>query len=304
MLENLLKQFPNAVLQSLPPVDFDTYHWFFDPANERFAGVSKTEINEDQLTLLQILFPFQKEEVFRTISGQADAWHQFLFQKQQELPAHTKNKVRIIQFAIFSESPDLLDFEALKEALQSIFSHNVTIGMMSANDGFIVEEKLDAPLAEEELLSAMDAFESDFYIKSMFYLGRFADLDEDFTEHFAAEQRLFHFARSSFQGEKLFSFEKVFPVLLVKELNKAPHLEQLNFITEIFAEDHELMTTIKTYIENQNNTSLTAKQLYMHRNSLQYRIDKFSDLAGIDLKTFTGTLTVYLACLQFEYLNL
>jgi DNA-binding PucR family transcriptional regulator len=61
-----------------------------------------------------------------------------------------------------------------------------------------------------------------------------------------------------------------------------------------------MYSSIKVFLENNLNASLTAKKLYIHRNTLQYRIDKFIDKTGIQLKDFYGAYTVFLACLLFE----
>ncbi|MXV42460.1 PucR family transcriptional regulator, partial [Bacillus subtilis] len=38
----------------------------------------------------------------------------------------------------------------------------------------------------------------------------------------------------------------------------------------------------------------------LHRNSLQYRIDKFIERSGIDIKSYKGALLAYFICLQNE----
>ncbi|MER2142109.1 MAG: helix-turn-helix domain-containing protein, partial [Priestia megaterium] len=48
------------------------------------------------------------------------------------------------------------------------------------------------------------------------------------------------------------------------------------------------------------NVSLAAKKLYMHRNSLQYRIEKFIDRTHLDIKHFTGAVSAYLAILALK----
>jgi DNA-binding PucR family transcriptional regulator len=68
----------------------------------------------------------------------------------------------------------------------------------------------------------------------------------------------------------------------------------------VFNDDPEMYSSIKVFLENNLNASLTAKKLYIHRNTLQYRIDKFIDKTGIQLKDFYGAYTVFLACLLFE----
>ena len=65
--------------------------------------------------------------------------------------------------------------------------------------------------------------------------------------------------------------------------------------------EHDMLKTIKTFFECNLNVSLAAKKLHMHRNSLQYRIDKFIEKTSIDIKQFKGALTVYLAILLHEH---
>jgi DNA-binding PucR family transcriptional regulator len=43
------------------------------------------------------------------------------------------------------------------------------------------------------------------------------------------------------------------------------------------------------------NVSLAAKKLYLHRNTLQYRVDKFIEKTGIDIKHFGNAVSIYLA---------
>jgi DNA-binding PucR family transcriptional regulator len=83
---------------------------------------------------------------------------------------------------------------------------------------------------------------------------------------------------------------------LPKELSEKLFLE----LEDVFQEDPEMFVTIRTFLENNLNASVTAKKLYIHRNTLQYRVDKFTEKTGIGLKDFYGAFTVFLACLLFE----
>jgi DNA-binding PucR family transcriptional regulator len=71
-------------------------------------------------------------------------------------------------------------------------------------------------------------------------------------------------------------------------------------LNEAFLDDPEMFSTIKVFLENNLNASMTAKKLFIHRNTLQYRIDKFVEKTGIQLKDFYGAFTVFLACILFE----
>ena len=50
--------------------------------------------------------------------------------------------------------------------------------------------------------------------------------------------------------------------------------------------DEELMSTITAFFENSLNTSVTSKATFMHRNTLNYRLDKVQKLTGLNLKIF------------------
>src|SRR5690606_35483395 len=96
-------------------------------------------------------------------------------------------------------------------------------------------------------------------------------------------------------------FEQAFPLVLLS----LKGIELKNILQteweDIFQNDLELVSTIKLFLENNSNTSLTAKNLYLHRNSLQYRIDKFIERTTIDIKLFQGALSVYFICLYGKH---
>jgi DNA-binding PucR family transcriptional regulator len=99
------------------------------------------------------------------------------------------------------------------------------------------------------------------------------------------------------------TIEDVFPLLLIKSgINNKELQHAIHFIDSI-KEDAELFHTIKTFFECNLNVSLAAKKLYIHRNSLQYRIEKFNERTGIDIKHFKGAVTTYLAMLAYHHLN-
>lgn len=61
-----------------------------------------------------------------------------------------------------------------------------------------------------------------------------------------------------------------------------------------FYEDSEFLNMIKVFIEKNQNTSEAAKYLFLHRNTLINRIEKFYRVTGYDLKNFEDAAIVYL----------
>ncbi len=55
---------------------------------------------------------------------------------------------------------------------------------------------------------------------------------------------------------------------------------------QMILKDEELMSTIYAFFENSLNTSVTSTKTFMHRNTLNYRLDKVKKLTGLNLKLF------------------
>ena len=66
--------------------------------------------------------------------------------------------------------------------------------------------------------------------------------------------------------------------------------------TKIFSE--EMLNTIETFFDNSLNLSETARQLYIHRNTLVYRLDKIQKTVGLDLRAFDDAVTFKLLMLM------
>ena len=65
----------------------------------------------------------------------------------------------------------------------------------------------------------------------------------------------------------------------------------------------ETFNTIRIFFENNLNLSETARQLYVHRNTLVYRFEKLQKKYGLDLRTFQDSLTFQLAILVNAYIR-
>ena len=59
--------------------------------------------------------------------------------------------------------------------------------------------------------------------------------------------------------------------------------------------DEETLTTINKFFENSLNVSETSRQLYIHRNTLVYRLDKLQKSTGLDLRVFEDAITFKIA---------
>lgn len=81
------------------------------------------------------------------------------------------------------------------------------------------------------------------------------------------------------------------------------------FMKEVFTEvtpdsfDEETLTTINKFFENSLNVSETARQLYIHRNTLVYRLEKLEKSTGLDIRVFDDALTFKIAMMVVNYMK-
>ncbi|EDL63233.1 PucR family transcriptional regulator [Bacillus sp. SG-1] len=299
MLLKLQQKYPQARLHKVPPSEEDPETlWLTDEANEEFLAIPKHLLTQSEIDLLCSLFSEAAPSGnWNNDTLESRSWHDYLYDGMPlREDVSPKDHYRVIQFAI----KENVENDLLKEAFRSIFAEQAVIVFTSSGTGAIVEKQTEWSLPEEELLSAAAVIEGDFFVSPTFFIGRFYAINDRFPSFFKEEKNLFSFAEKNISKDRVFTFPSTFPSFVLHYVPKQTKTSMFADIIQLFAEDEELKKTIKTYLENQSNTSQTAKVLFMHRNSVQYRIDKFIEKIGIDIKTFQGALTVYLACLEIE----
>ncbi len=120
-------------------------------------------------------------------------------------------------------------------------------------------------------------------------------------------------ARMALDVGKIFFDERV--IIAYSELGIGRLIYQLPiplckmFIREIFGGkspdefDEETLTTIYKFFENSLNVSETSRQLFIHRNTLVYRLDKLQKGTGLDLRVFEDAITFKIALMVVKYMK-
>lgn len=81
------------------------------------------------------------------------------------------------------------------------------------------------------------------------------------------------------------------------------------FIDEIFGDndpgdfDEEIVSTVNKFFDNNLNVSETSRQLFIHRNTLVYRVEKLQKTTGLDVRTFDDALTFKIAMMVYNYMR-
>ena len=120
-------------------------------------------------------------------------------------------------------------------------------------------------------------------------------------------------AQIALEVGKVFDTEKV--IINCESLGIARLIYQLPttlcdmFLKEVFKVgsidtlDHETLFTIQKFFENNLNVSETSRKLFVHRNTLVYRLEKIRKLTGLDLREFDDAIVFKVALMVKKYLD-
>jgi carbohydrate diacid regulator len=81
------------------------------------------------------------------------------------------------------------------------------------------------------------------------------------------------------------------------------------FLKEVFGDynpemlDEEILTTVYQFMENSLNLSETSRQLFVHRNTLVYRLEKLQKTIGLDVRKFEDAMTFKIAMMVSDYMR-
>ena len=174
----------------------------------------------------------------------------------------------------------------------------IVVKELEANDGHEELEKVAKELyellkedGEEEILIAYGTIVND--IKEVSKSYKEAKLALDVGKIFFGEKNIMAYSALGI-GRLIYQL----PIPLCKM-----------FIREIFDGrspddfDEETLTTINKFFENNLNVSETSRQLYIHRNTLVYRLDKLQKSTGLDLRVFEDAITFKIALMVVKYMK-
>lgn len=293
MIEKLRKQFPSLVLEENLPANPEMEYYRLNDG--QYIGIHKNDLDEKNRSLLSIfLTPI---ELGLNLTSLQALWQEVLQSKEKtsliELKKHydLSLSMRFIHFYLQSE----VDRTALEEALSFLSLSRNTVVWITSTSGVIIEEKHQDSVSKEEWIDWRNAIATDFYTDVYLYIGDYFSVDDEIQEQYDFESHCFQLTRQFNKSQTVIQSFEIIPFLL---LHNAKNETRKSIERCILDATDEELHSIKTFIESGLNISLAAKTLFMHRNSLQYRVERFIEKSGIDIKSFQGALVVYLAILS------
>ena len=260
--------------------------WLTIPYEHSFLHFPKTSLTEREITLLRLM----KHHTDRS-SYSGNAWNRYLVQKVGESP----DKYDGVQFIYLEHpqalAPDLLEiFQGMLPQLQ------VIVPISDTQTAFLLalEEQLEIVKIMQDILPVL---ETDFGMNLTIFVGnKWSELHhDDLQTYFTSEHQLFlEFVRHK-RGENVLSFSE----LALWGLSRQVEMGRIpDRILELINGAKDLREIIQTMWESHGNLVQTAQKLYMHRNSLQYKLDKFRNVSGLNVKNLDDLALCYLLILN------
>ncbi len=221
---------------------------------------------------------------------------------------HIANNVRraIILFEMDAESEPIA-----AEMLSGLFTVQNGDYLTEVDENSVILIKaLDEQEGYEELeeaaKTAVDMLNMEAMVKVHGSYGTIVGELKDLSRSYKEARMAMDVGRIFYAGKRVISYNELGIGRLIYQL--PPNLCRM-FIREIFgggemAEfDQETLSTIGTFFDNNLNVSETARQLFVHRNTLVYRIEKLQKSTGLDIRTFEDAMTLKIALMVKAYMD-
>ncbi len=169
-----------------------------------------------------------------------------------------------------------------------------------------VHEEIETTDLEKLAKSISDTLSSEFYTRVNVGIGTVIEGVNDLARSFKEAQIALEVGKVFDTEKTIVSYENLGIARLIYHL---PTTLCETFLREVFKKgsidslDHETLFTIQKFFENNLNVSETSRKLFVHRNTLVYRLEKIKKLTGLDLREFDHAIIFKIALMVKKYLS-
>jgi carbohydrate diacid regulator len=199
---------------------------------------------------------------------------------------------------------------AAVDILSGMFTDKQQDFVLSINETDIAVVRQIAPNTErEELIKTAQAIEetlkTELYIKTVIGIGTVANHLRELADSYKEAQVAIEVGKVFDTEKSIINYENLGIGRLIYQL---PTTLCEIFLSEVFKKnsidtlDQETLFTINKFFENNLNVSETSRKLFVHRNTLVYRLEKIKKLTGLDLREFDDAIIFKVALMVKKYL--
>ena len=251
-------------------------------SNYQWLLLEEASLSEREKQLVALL---TKQE--QTIS--LNPWYSYLIEGKGQAPQNFKKLQLVYCHLSYFQQENLTSW---LEMMGTLFPNCQTVLQVGAQDYIFVLQQDKYTSVRSILMDTLEAVEYDFGVRLSIMLGQVWSQTghQALSDLIKAERDLFkNWWRQGHQGFHTFSQlylwsmgERIVDLRVVKE-----------YLHQMIVDQDQIQEIILSLWENSAVLTKTALQLYLHRNSLQYKIDKWEELTGLQLKELTDLTLCY-----------
>ena len=264
-----------------------------DEYNE-IIGIHEEELTHKDISLLAtFLLPYNVK--FPILQMKNKSGEKSFTRLNQVLTLNLNWITLIVSFTFQLKKIKLIRFY-LKMRYRNLFAKQVPILWENGHEGIIIEEQT----IDEESISyeqIIDILMSDLYVKINFFVGPYTKGLEGYCATLSIINQMPLKTVFTYSNKTVVTYIDAIPYLLIHQTDSDFRTDIGKTILQEYIDDEETLKMIETFVQCNLNLSETSKVLHMHRNSFQYRLDRFLEKTGIDVRQFHHAMTVYLALL-------
>ena len=199
----------------------------------------------------------------------------------------------------------------VQEILESLFASQTSFFVVPMDEEHFVVLKSIKKNERREVFTAtahmiLDMLNTEAMLDAKVACGKTKGAVASLTEGYKEARLAMKIGKIFYMQEHIFDYSNLGIGRLIYEL---PQDACRDYVREVFGDaippelDEEMLTTIKAFFDNGLNISETARQLYVHRNTLVYRLEKIEKTIGLDIRNFDNALTYKIVAMVIEYLD-
>ncbi len=197
------------------------------------------------------------------------------------------------------------------DVLSNLFPDKMQDFVLSVNESDIaVVKQISGASTAEDLeriaINMEETLKNELRIKTVIGIGTIADHLRELADSYKEAQTAIDVGKVFDTEKSIINYENLGIGRLIYQL---PTTLCEIFLSEVFKKnsidslDQETLFTINKFFENNLNVSETSRKLFVHRNTLVYRLEKIKKLTGLDLRQFDHAIVFKVALMVRKYLS-
>lgn len=278
---DLLEWFPQGRLQSNPNANENEVA--IPISSNQWLLLKKSSLTQREQELISLLL--EKESAF-----DGGPWYDYLVHNRGKMPQNVQ-KLQFVHCHLFHYEKETIG--SWLEMMRTILPNRIADFQLSSQDYIFVLDQTQLVPVKDVLRDTLSAIEYDFSLTLTIQIGQIWPLifEESYPELFQAENALFVKWWEQVQHSNVHSFSHLFLWGIGQKDFILPILTKK--LHQLIESQDQLVDIIAALWENTAVVTKAAQQLYIHRNTLQYHIDKWEELTGLQLKDLTDLTLCY-----------